>query len=103
MSGWNIRMDPAKAWRHNGTGMIYQFDPNGVHIKIICKTISEKEMLYQYYYNCTTLNKVYIANEWNDQYIIIDDAGKSGKYPKSMFVTLAECREDRINKILDEY
>jgi hypothetical protein len=95
------RIDKEKACRHNGSGYIYLFNPDEPTTKIVCITISKKEMLYQYYNNCTTLNKVYIANSWDDSYIIIDDDIKSGKYPKTMFVTLAEYREKRIDKIFN--
>ena len=106
MSHLPIRIDPKKAYRHNGTGMVYDWDyKNMKTIKVI---YIRKETYDEGRFNLT-LDKVYDAIDMEVQdnviktkhYNIKCDNGLRANYRKQYFITLAEFRESRINSILD--
>ena len=52
--------------------------------------------------NYITIGKTYDIIYEGDQYLIIDDNGIRGYYPKEYFKPLSEIRNEKIERLLDE-
>ena len=52
------------------------------------------------YWVFLTIDKIYDVIKYD--YYIIDDSGNKWRYPKELFKTLSEMRNDKINKLLED-